>query len=821
MPFFTRIPLIIFRLKLPFFILFTASYFLFSMSVVAQDQPNELSVTGRIIDADTQTPLPYATISLFNPGDSALITGAITDEQGLFTMEAQPGRYYADINFVGYASRRVPDVELAAGQETLALGDIVVQAEATGLEEVIVQGERNQVQLALDKKIFNVSQDPINAGRTASEILGNLPSVAVDNEGNVSLRGSSNVQILIDGKPSGLLSFDGAEGLRQLQGDLVENVEIITNPSARYQAEGMSGIINIVLKKERRKGVNGSFDFTAGYPHNYGTAINMNYRREKLNFFINYGIFYRNITNPNNRLYQEVYEEGNTFITQQHNINRQKGFSNNIQLGADYFFDENNILTTSFTYRHKKGQRNSEIEYLDYLNTTNNLSSITRRYQDEKETEPNLEYALNYKRAFQRKGQELTAMLTYLDNWEDSDQEYREFLFTPNNTPDGAPQLQHSDNYETEKQLLLQADYIHPFGKEGKMEAGIRGTWRDITNDFLVSELVEQEFQPLPGLDNNFAYDENIYAAYLITSNKVKQFGYQLGLRAEYSDVTTELLENNVESNHRDYLNLFPTAHFTYDLSGNNSLQISYSRRLHRPTYNDLSPFVTFVDKRNYFSGNPDLNPEYTHSIEMGHIKYFEKGSVNSTVYYRHTIDKIVRLKEFDSLRNSTLQPYNLSSEDAFGIEFISSYQPFAWWNLDLNMNFFHAEIDGANLDENYQSQTYTWFSRLTSRFTLWGDTDLQLRGNYDAPQNTPQGKRYAVAYMSMAITRDILKRKGTLTLNISDVFNTNRNRAITEGDNFYVRSSFQERPRINLALNYRLNQRKGESKNKLEESAF
>ncbi len=796
------------------FLFFLIGTMLPCVPVLAQNQKSLLEIKGNLVDADNQEALPYATITLFQTQDSSMVSGGITDERGTFSLQAPAGNYFATINFMGYASKNISELSLDPGQKILDLGEISINAQTTDLDEVVVKGEKDFVELALDKKVFNVSQDPINAGRTAADILGNLPSVTLDGQGNVSLRGSNNVQILIDGKPSGLLSFDGAEGLRQLQGGLVDNIEIITNPSARYQAEGMAGIINIVLKKERSQGINGSFDFTVGQPDNYGAAINMNYRRENLNFFVNYGLIYRDIENPHNSLYQEVYGEDTAFITRQRNISRQTVLNNNIQLGADYFFNENNILTTSFTYRHAKGTRNTEIEYMDYLFNNENLQSITRRFQDENEIEPNLEYSLNYKRNFGRKDHELTALLTYIDNWEDSQQRYTQKSFSPDDTPSGEPDaLQRSDNYETEKQLLLQADYVYPFGEKGKLEAGIRSTLRDITNDFLVTELQEQEWVALEGLDNDFYYDENIYAAYMILGNKTNKIGYQVGLRWEYTDLTTELKQTN-EVNQRDYPNFFPSAHFTYDLPNQHALQLSYSRRLHRPTYNDLTPFVTFYDNRNYFSGNPDLNPEYTHAIEAGHIKYFENASISSAIYYRHTDDKILRIREVTEEGLSNTRPFNLLTEDAYGAEFISSYQPLSWWKMGLNLNFYRAMIDGSNLDQTFESDTYTWFGRLNSRFTLWENTDVQLRGNYEAPQKTPQGRQLATAFLDMAVSRDILKNKGTLTLNIVDIFRSNRDRSITEGDIFYTRRNALRSPRqINLTLNYRLNQSKTSTK--------
>ncbi|MGK7395474.1 MAG: TonB-dependent receptor domain-containing protein [Candidatus Cyclobacteriaceae bacterium M3_2C_046] len=769
-------------------------------------QPTDpVHVQGKVADKETETALPYATVSIFLPRDSSLVTGGITDETGAFALTIKPGKYYAQVKFMGYAGKLLNDLEIKGNPDIFDLGIIYLEAETTSLQELVIEGEKDLVELGIDKKVYNVSQDPINAGRNASDILGNIPSVTVDGDGNVALRGSNNVQILIDGMPSGLLSFDGAEGLRQLQGNLVENVEVITNPSARYQAEGMAGIINIVLKKERSKGINGSFEFTVGHPDNIGTAVNLNYRRKALNFFINYGLTYRNIENPNNSLYQEVYDNDTTFITRQRNITRQKIFYNNIQLGADYFFDETNILTTAFTYRHAKGKRNTEIHYTDYINTEVSPDAIIRRFQDEDEIEPNLEYMLNYKKNFGSEDHELIAILTYIDNWEDSDQEYIQRNYLNDQIPD---YLQQSINYETEKQLLLQADYVYPFSQEGKMEAGIRNTLRDITNDFLVTELIDGQWLSLPGLDNDFFYDENIYAAYLIFGNKIKNIGYQAGLRAEYTDLTTELLQTD-EINHREYLNLFPSAHLNYELNKINTIQLSYSRRLHRPTYSDLTPFVTFYDNRNFFSGNPDLNPEYTHSFELGHIIQLADASISSALYYRYTDDKILRIRDVDQDGMATTQPFNLLQEDAYGAEFLSSWQPATWWKIDLNLNFFRSIIDGTNLDQSFEADTYTWFGRLNSRFTLWGNTDIQLRGNYDAPQMTPQGKQFYIAFLDLAINRDVFNSNGTLTLNVTDVFQSNRNRYYNEGDIFYTRGDFLRRPRqINLTLNYRLNQR-------------
>jgi ferric enterobactin receptor len=775
---------------------------------------DKLKITGKIIDSQTSSPLGYASIRLFRSADSTFVAGAITDETGGFVVDIVAGGYYALSEFIGYKPLVTPGVRLTAANAPLNLGTLKVVPSAKTLDEVTVQAEKSSMELSLDKKIFNVGKDLANAGGTAVDILTNVPSVAVDVEGNVSLRGSGNVRILIDGKPSGLVSIKGASGLQQLQGSMIERVEIITNPSARYEAEGMGGVINIVLKKERKEGINGSFDIITGHPTNYGAAANVNYRRKNLNFFINYTVSYRN-TPGKNFVYQELYRNDSTFIMERDMRSNLKGMNNSARGGIDFYFNPKNILTASYTWRTSKGKRFSTLNYRDYLSNLSNLTTITNRTQDETETEPNSEYSVTYKKTFNRKGQEFTADVRYLDNWEDSDQYYHENVFKADGSPSGIPPLlQRALNYETEKQLLFQADYVHPFGKSGKFEAGARSSSRDMTNDYAVTQQTSDGgWITLPNLTNDFVYEENINAAYGILGNKTGKFSYQAGVRAEWTGVTTELKQTK-EVNERKYANLFPSVHVTYDFAKQNAFQLSFSRRVRRPQYNDLTPFATYSDNRNYWSGNPDLNPEFTNAFELGHIKYMSKGSLTSSVYYRHTNGKITSIRRVQEDGSSYTRPENLGTEDAYGAEFTSSFTPYQWWKLDGSLNFFRAITDGTGLDENFKSDTYSWFVRAMSRFTLWKSADVQLRGNYEAPQQTPQGRRKALATLDLAATRDILKNNGTLTLSVIDVFNSRRFRSITEGPNFYARNSSQGRLRqINLTFNYRLHQAKKKPK--------
>lgn len=787
--------------------LFLLFFLIFPLLNFAQQSPQKGKIKGKLTAERSKEALPFATVSIYTEKDS-LIGGGISGEDGKFLVEIPFGKYYALIEFMGFEPVKTSVFGLSQDNPLQDLGEIQLTVSAADLNEVVVQGEKTIMELALDKRVFNVGKDLANAGGNASDILMNLPSISVDPQGNVLLRGSSNVRILIDGKPSGLVSFKGGSGLRQLPANLVERVEVITNPSARYEAEGMAGVINIILKKDAKQGFNGSFEVVTGAPTNLGFSANLNYRKNKINWFINYGIAYRNLPSVGT-IYQEVYGQNSTFITSQTREGNVESINNNVRGGLDYFFNEKSVLTASYLWRRSDARRITDIRYQDYINSIDNYQSFTTRRQDEKEREPNSEISLSYKKTFEQKGHELTTAFTYLNYWENSDQIYTQNTFSPIGMPlSGANLIQYSLNDEYENQYLVQMDYTKPFGKDGKLESGFRTSFREMKNDYLVTQEDENGIaNTILGLDNVFVYDENILAAYAIYGNKINKISYQAGLRAEHTDVNTILEETN-ESNPRNYANLFPSAHLTYNLTAENAFQFSYSRRVRRPVYNDLSPYVTLSDARNFFSGNPDLDPEFTDALELGHIKYFENGTLFSTVYYRSTQDKIDRIRSVEPNGNATTIPFNLNGENAFGLEFSGDYKLTSWWKMDLNVNFFYADIDGRNIQPDFAATTYSWLLRQTSRFTLRNGLDIQFRGNYEARQKTAQGVRKGIVFFDFSVAKAILNQRGNLVLNINDMLNSRRNRFISEGTNFFTEGDIQSlRRQINLTLNYRIKQ--------------
>ncbi len=774
-------------------------------------QRPQINITGSIIDSEIGSPLEFATISIYQLKDSALVSGGLTDMDGLFSFQIPAGRYYGVAEFIGYESKPVEIVidrdQLRSGNRTVDLGQIALSADAVQLEGVEVVAERSESVMALDKRVFNVGQDLANRGGTAEDILDNVPSVTVDIDGGVSLRGSAGVRILINGRPSGLAGADNANGLRSIPSNMIERVEVITNPGARYEAEGMAGIINIILKKEDRSGFNGSFDVNTGYPAQAGVSANINYRKGNINWFANMGVRYRENVGGGSS-YLETQNDQSIFYQEIDQDRDRTGLSNSIRAGVDYFLSEKENITGAFLYRRSDEDNFATINYADYRdNYPNNLITETLRTDDEKEDESNLEYSVTYAKEFSSRNHRLEATVQYRD---DIESEGSDFLETARSLiGENIPNIvQQSANDEGEKNWLFQLDFVKPINEDGRFEVGGRSSIRMINNDYRVEQLNDGVFESLPGLTNNFNYDEDIHAIYTIYGNKLGRFSYQGGLRYEYSLVLTELITTG-EVNDRSYSNLFPSTFLNYELNEGNSLQISYSRRIRRPRFWDLNPFFTFSDSRNTFSGNPNLDPELTNSYELNHIKIWDKLTVTSGLFYRHTTDAIQRILEFNSDGTTNRIPENLATRKDYGAELTFAYSGLPWLRLDGNINAFRTQVDGGNIDGSLSADDYTWFGRLTSRFTFWNKSDLQLRFNYRAPVDTPQGVRKAIASLDVGFSKD-LNSNTSMTLSVRDLFNSRKRRSETFGEGFYRESEFQWRARtFNLAFNYRINQKK------------
>ncbi|MFK7771452.1 MAG: TonB-dependent receptor [Saprospiraceae bacterium] len=777
-------------------------FLILPFSIFAQ---NEATVKGKVLESTSKNPLEYATIIIYSQKDSSIISGETTNAQGIYNITIPYGDYFGKIEFIAYHPQVITPFTLTSESNILDIGITELIVNSTSLIEVEVMTSKGDMQMTLDKKIYNVGKDISSTGGTATDVLGNVPSVEVSQEGAISLRGNSGVQILIDGKPSAMAGKNGT-GLKQLSANQIERIEVITNPSAKYEAEGTAGIINIVLKKEKKPGVNGSIIMTVGYRDIYGISANLNYRKNRFNFFTNIGLDYRK-NHGYGALYQEIQNDS-LAIMEFERDHVLGGLWGNARLGADYYFNDNNILTTAVTYR--QGQDNDEINmvYRDYVNDLFNPIGISTRDDNTIKDESNLEYSLTYTRKFGEKGHELVGDIRFQDVEKLDGSELIGKYFDSDFNPNGIQDLaQRSSDEEGERRLITKIDYTYPISKTEKIELGYQGSFRNIKNNFLVEEQTNNDWKVLTNVSNDFKYDENIYGIYGTYKNRKGNLAYQFGARMEYTDVLTVLVNTNVE-NPRQYLNFFPSASFKYDLKNSNALKISYSRRIRRPTYNDLSPFFTYNDPRNQFSGNPDLKPEYTDSYELSHVKYWEKGSMSSAVFYRHRTNVINRILEQINGDTTLLRSENLKSREDIGLDFTVTYKPTVWWNLSANTVFFYVANDASNLDETYQNDNYSWTARVNSRFKIKNKTDLQLTFNYRAPQAKAQGINKSIAFLNLGVSRVVLNNRGKLTFNIADVFNSAVFRGMVETENIYRETEFLWTYRtFRLSLNYRLSQ--------------
>jgi outer membrane receptor protein involved in Fe transport len=787
------------RTSLTFILFFLVSF------LYAQSGSDRVEITGTLLEAESDEPLPFATVILYSSTDSSMITNALTESDGRFSLQIPPGSYYAEINYIGFDDKIIPDITVVSGQDPIDLGKIDMQPDAVALQEVEVRGERSQMEFKLDRRVFNVGKDLTNTGNTAADILDNVPSVTVDPEGNVSLRGSQGVRILVNGKPSGLLSAGETEALLRMQGDIIQSVEVITNPSARYEAEGEAGIINIILKKNQEKGVNGSFSVTAGHPANYGAAYNLNLRRSNLNFFSNFGIDYRR--GPGGGFStQRFYDDGGNltdyYTTETDQV--RGGLGGYIQLGTDWTISEGNLLTASLLYRPGNDQNDATVTYSDF-DERENIVSRTVRDIDETEKEQNLEASLDYTRSFAKEDHEWKTTIKYIL---DDETELADYTQTDQESLN--PLRQRSSNTEDEINFLVQSDYIHPFSDKSRFEAGVRAAIRTINNDFFVAEEENGEFVNLPSFDDQLRFTENIYAAYLIGGHEFGPFSLMGGVRAELSDITAELVRSGV-TNEQDYLNLFPSASLSYELTESQQLQVSYSRRLSRPYFRRLLPFSNFNDPRNNNIGNPNLRPEFSDSYELGYLRYFDSGTLLSSVYYRHTTGVIEELTLPGDDGTSIEYPVNLSTRNAYGLEFNFSYNFTDNWDVTTDFNFYRSIIDGQYEGVDYSADAYSWNSRLNSRVKVGESVQLQSSFRYRAPRNTPQGRRLSSASWDLAGSLDVFAGKGTLTLSCRDLLNTRVRRSVVDLPNYEAESRFQWRQarRVVVTLNYRLNQDK------------
>ena len=801
-----------------FFVVFTLTI----LNVFGQKpQNNQLSIVGKIIDSNTKEPLEYATIVLKNQKTKQL-SGGITDVKGNFNISVNPGTYDISFEFISFKTQEIPNKII---NSTLNFGTIELSEDTDKLDEIVIIAEKSTVEIRLDKRIYNVGKDMTVKGGSASDVLDNVPSVDVDVEGNVSLRGNENVRILIDGKPSALVGLSGTDALRQLPADAIERVEVITSPSARYDAEGTAGILNIILRKGLASGLNGSMNATIGDPKQYRIASNVNFRTKKFNFFTNLG--YRNSSGPGKFLTNLSIFENESFnslrIEDRDFERNRNGY--NINVGLEYFLSKNSSITGTYFYRDSNNQ-NLSTNNISVFDVDDILEYSDLRIQDEDEIDNTSQISLNYTNNFNTSGHKLTVDVRYSDSEEVESASIDDSLATENNI-----------TTEKSKNTLIQTDYTLPIGENTQFELGYRGDFQDLNSNFLVNRIPELDFNP----SNNLIFEQNVNAIYSQLGNKINKFSYLLGLRTEITDVKVRLTNTN-ENFDYNYSELFPTINFGFERTENQSFTLGYSRRLRRPRYWYLNPFESRNSQNIIYKGNPGLIPTFTNSFDLGFLQKIGKLTLNSSIYYQHSINAIQRVSR-DEIRlldgvNQVItirEPINLASEDRFGFELTANYNPSKKVRLSGSFNVFKQEskgvyeynkftIDGISGEisstpelQDLGNVNNSWFSRFNATFTLPGKIQMQNRLSYRGPRFTAQSESKGIFSTNIALSKDLFSEKGTVVLNVSDLFNSRKWRSTNYNPNRenptsinYQESQWRVR-QVSLNFTYRFNQKKNQ----------
>ena len=775
-------------------------------------QGNEYSITGTVKDSQTGEPLEMANVALLNPVDSSVVTGNITDSTGHFVLEAPAGTYNLHVRFVSYKNKTLSDITLGTSNPRVNVGTVQLSSQQQNLEQVVVEGEQSHMTMEGGKKVFNVGTDLSTSGASASEVLENIPAVSVDIEGNISLRGSQGVRILVNGKPSSMMGLSGTEALRYFPAYKIKQVEVITNPSAQYEAQGTAGIINIILKEEQNWGLNGTFNVEAGMPRDHGISANMNYRKKWYNVFASYQF---NIDrSPGDGWREQTFHyPDTTYSLRTENDDRREGLNHDFRFGSDFYFTPNDVLKVSGVYRTANEDNHSDLTFLNYRADNfqrGQLASRSIRDELEEEKEGDYELNLNYEKTFGKEDHQLTADFQARQSIEVEDASLVETNGLPN-TPQDTTLFQNSLNDTEVGALMGKIDYTWPFSEDGEFQAGFRGEVREIDNAYNVEQRPSPEdpWNTLDQFSNTFHYEEKIYGAYAMYNNKRGAFSYQAGLRLEYTSISTRL-ETDPKANKRSYFDLFPSLSVSYDINKQNSIQASYSRRLDRPYFRELNPYNTFNNDRNYRTGNPNLNPEFTGAYDLGYVYNKKRTSFYVGSFYRRTVNEIENVDTVNTRGITISKPFNLASRDNFGIEARYSTEIYDWWNINLSSYFYRGSTSGSGFGEDLNSSTYTMDASLRLEFDVRDWFEMQINGDYRAPEDEGQDRERAMYGINIGLRKKILSDKGNLSLSIRDVFNTQRYRSHTIGNNFTADQMFRwrEGPVFSLSFSYSLKDR-------------
>lgn len=763
-----------------------------------------VTITGKVLDKDSKEPLEYATIVFFSKKENKIITGGITDIKGDFSIDVASGVYDITIEYISYKKITILNRKLISDED---FGNIDLQIDFEALGEVEIIAERTTVEIKLDKKIYNVGKDLTVRGGTVSDVLDNIPSVTVDIEGNVALRGNDNVRILINGKPSGLVGLNSTDALRQLPAESIERVEVITSPSARYESEGTAGILNIILRRSKLQGFNGAITTNVGHPTSAGISGNINYRTGNVNIF-NTSSYNYNESLGHSYNYTQYKANGNILDEKRDWVSTRKGLTTNT--GVEWYINDSASLTTSVVYRNSDSDQESKNKLLQY-DSNLNFTGETNRLDPQLGSNNTIQYSTNFTKNFKTSGHKFSFDFQY----EDTNNDENSNIITDGITTDLVTKL------EKQSDILLQSDYVLPIGENNQFEFGYRGNFNTRNTDFEVQILNESsnQFEIDNDLSNLFNFKQYVNAVYSQFGSKIDKFSYLLGLRIENTQITIDQPKTG-DFKKKNLTGLFPTINLSYSLSEKENITLGYSRRLQRPRGFYLNPFPSRSSLTNIFQGNPDLDPSYSGLYDLGYLNRFKKFNISSSIYYQHEENDSNWVSEetgeFVVVNGTSLPvirrtPVNLATNDRYGFEFNVNYTPSRKWRINTDFNFFKSVTKGDYNGVNFDAENVSWNIRLSNKYTLPGNIDWQTNIDYRGPSQDAQNKRDAIASANVAFSKDLFKEKASIAFNISDVFNSRRYKGDIETETFTATRDLQFRggQTFNLSFTYRFNQKK------------
>ena len=767
-----------------------SSLFLFFPFILLAQSVN---IKGRIIEQDSVKPAIGASVSLLSTVNNAYIRGNQTGSNGNFEIESvDPGTYNLQVTYIGFKTYTRNNFVVSPGKN-IDLGTIPLEEAGELISEVVVQGKLPDLQIGIDKKVFDVSQSMVSVGGSAQDLLGNVPTLQLESDGSISLRGSSNVRFLVDGKESAMAGSDINSFLQSLPADAIAKVEIITNPSAKYDAEGQSGIINIILKKNARLGLNGSVNASGGSYENANAGVTLNYRDGKMNYFGNYNFSRRNSLGNG---FSDNTDYINGVITdlspRTRSIEESKrlGYNHTIRLGTDYYMNDKTSLSLTTNFSLRDNERGNDINY-EYWNVPG-LGTSSFRNSLQNEDDFGVDAQLDFKRTLKREGEELTANVSFGYDTEDGVNDFHQTFANGN-----ADLKRVNNTSESGKNWNMQLDYVLPLGENHKFEAGYRSILRYSDESQYSEELdsLTQQFLPDYRITNDFDMKSTVHALYTNYQRQLtEKLGVQLGLRAEQANLNTNILSHDLENpsiikndqGKLDYFRLYPSVFLSYAVGKGqgDKVQLSYSRRVQRPRGWQVNPFIDVSDVQNYRQGNPNLLPEDIHATELSFSKFYDKWNFISSVFYRRVNDQTQPVIYDESLiadivgdrTNVTYMKWeNASDLDAMGFELITKVNLTKWWDVTGNANLSHITFhpkDGLGL---VGRESFNWNANLTTNVKFTPTFSAQVRGDYRSGMKTMQGEMKPMQGVDVALKKDVLKNRGSFMLNVRDAFNTRK----------------------------------------------